>query len=125
LLKTVGEEFHLAAPTAALDKAFKVTQPRYGDTLELSLDWPEAEDCAKILNRLVDLFMQQSAQTRQREIALARLRAAEQFAEARFREAEKARNDAQRTYERLDQRIRELDAAGGSPPGTLVEPEKD
>ena len=85
-LEALRREFGLAMPARELDKRIKVSRPSNSDMIVVSLDWPEPQAGAALVNRLMSLHAAATVGLRKRrtEEAAAAVRAATQEARAMY-----------------------------------------
>ena len=85
-LEALRREFGLAMPARELDKRIKVSRPSNSDTIAVSLDWPEPQAGAALVNRLMSLHAAATVGLRKKrtEEAAASVQGAIKEARAKF-----------------------------------------
>ena len=68
LFEQLAREFDIDAPPEMFDKVFKVESQKGTDSIIVTLKWKDGEQGAALVNRLVELFIQQAAETRQKRL---------------------------------------------------------
>lgn len=70
IFATLREEFDLTIPVEVLrDKVFKIDKPRNSDKVSVTLNWPDGEAGARMVNRLMALFIDYDMQLRKEKLA--------------------------------------------------------
>ena len=68
-LARLKDEFHLVEPVRLLDQLIEVDNPSLTNTIDLSLDWGDADQGQDILNRLMAIYAEEVARMRRVKLA--------------------------------------------------------
>lgn len=91
-LEILREEFSLGMPLEVLERQFTVEQPRNTEKITITMKWSNGEDAAALVNRLMELFIEQVETRRRKEIEgyVGGLDASLKRTRARLEEAQRA-----------------------------------
>ena len=67
-LARLKQEFHLVEPVRLLEQSIEVSNPSMTDTLDLKLDWGDADQGRRMLDRLMRIFAEQVADMRREKL---------------------------------------------------------